>query len=439
MSWRLKYGDTAVTFTAPGEVPATQLAAPAFTPLLDPPQAVRDALDAPAGSPRLRDLAAGARKVLLVVPDLAQPAGLPVVLLQVLDVLQDSGVGLRQVEILVARGMRSRLEADEAERLIGPEVWNRVTVRQHDPEDRDALTDLGETERGTPLWLNRCTMESGQLLILAGSIYPEAATGFFGGPALVLPGLAGQDSALANRRLVLAEPPVLGFHPDCRPGELEGNPVYEDSVEAADKVEPDFLVHTVLDEDGRMVRVVAGEWRRAFENGCTWLRGKLRVPVNEPRAWAVASAGGAVRDHDFVRAHGPLGVAASCVRDGGHLVYLAECAAGLGSSELEAWMARGSAAAVEAALREAYHPDGHVALALKQITERIQVHLVSALPEEQVAGLGLRPHATVESAWAAVAAEVPEAAPGFVVPAPAKVLLGVPTPREPVVGEHTVA
>jgi lactate racemase len=431
--WRLKYGDTAVTFTAPEETSVAQLAPAPITPLLDPPQAVRDALDAPAGSPRLRDMAAGARRVLIVVPDLSQPAGLPVVLHQVLDVLQDSGVGLRQVEILVARGLHSRLEADQAEQLIGAEVWNRVAVRQHDPAELDELAELGDTERGTPLWLNKHTMESGQLLILVGAISPDPVTGFEGGPGLLLPGLAGRESAMASRRLVLAEEGA-GFHPDCRIGELEGNPVYEDSVEATEKVDPDFLVHTVIDEEGRMVRVVAGEWRRAFESGCSWLRTRLRVMVAEPRAWAVASAGGSAYDSDFVRAHRALDSAAACVRDGGHLIFAAECRDGLGDAELEAWVAKGSAEALTAALRKDFHPAGQLALALRLQAERIVVHLVSALPAEQVKKLGLTPHASLDEAWAAVAGVFQEGTPGFVVPAPGKAILGSPSHRESPVG-----
>jgi lactate racemase len=427
--WRLKYGESTVTFNAPGDSPVGQLAPAPFTPLLDPTQAVRDALDSPSGSQRLRDLAAGARRVLIVVPDLAQPAGLPVVLLQVLDVLQDSGVGLRQVEILVARGLHSRLEADEAERLIGAEVWNRVAVRQHDPAELAELAELGETERGTPLLLNRHTMESGQLLLLVGSISPDPVSGFEGGPALLLPGLAGRESAVASRRLALAEEGA-GFHHDCRTGELEGNPVYEDSVEATEKVDPDFLVHTVIDEEGRMVRVVAGEWRRAFENGCNWVRSKLRVPVGEARAWAVASAGGGSWDRDLARAQRGLDSAAACVRDGGHLILAAECRDGLGAEGLLEWAAKGSAEALTAALRKEYTPAGHLALALRLQVERIVVHLVSSLPEDQVRALGLTPHASLDEAWAAVAGVFPAGTPGFVVPAPAKAILASAAQRE---------
>src|SRR5438445_2780246 len=97
MAWRLKYGSSSLGLETPEEFPSRLLASAAITPLLDPTQAVRDALDAPTGSQRLRDLAAGARHVLLVVSHSPQATGLPVTLPQILDVLQDSGVGLRQV------------------------------------------------------------------------------------------------------------------------------------------------------------------------------------------------------------------------------------------------------------------------------------------------------------------------------------------------------
>ncbi|MBI5835879.1 MAG: DUF2088 domain-containing protein [Candidatus Eisenbacteria bacterium] len=422
MAWKLKYGDTGVTFAAPEGVTVSLLAPAPITPLLDPTQAVRDALDAPTGSPRLRDLAAGARKVLLVVPALSRPCGLPVVLSQVLDVLQDSGVGLRQVEILVARGLQPRLEADQVEAVIGSEVWNRVVVDQHDADDAEGLDELGDTERGTPLHLNRRTMEAGQLLVLVGTLGLDPLAGFSGGPGLMLPGLSGRATALASRRLALGDPSGSEPAPDCRPGELEGNPLYEDSVEATEKVDPDFLVHTAVDEDGRMLKVVAGEWRKAYEAGCNWLRPRLRTPFAEPRPWAVASAGG--RDRDFLLSLAPLVSASACVRDGGSLVYLARCGGGLGSASLEKWLTLGSAAAISGALRGEYDADGHLAMLVRRELERIQVHLVSSLPSDTVKKLGLIPHATLEEAVEAARAAAPEGSQGFVVPAPARTLLG---------------
>ncbi len=436
MAWKLRHGDEWVSLDLPEEFPAKALAPAPITPLLDPVQAVRDALDSPSGSPRLRDLAAGARHVLIVVPDHAG-TGLAVVLPQVLDVLQDSGVGLRQVEILVATGMRGRLEADEMESIVGSEVWNRVVVRQHDPLDDANMTDLGESERGTPLILNRKAVESGQLLILAGAIAPDPYCGFEGGPQLVLPGLASRVSGMSHSRLALNNLPDTGVYEGCRPGELDGNIVYEDSLEGADKVDADFLVHTVVDEGGRLVKVVAGEWRKAFESGCDWLRGKLKVTVHEERAWAVASAGGhAGSDASLFQAHRLLIESNTCVRNGGHLVFMAACPNGFGSDAFEKWMSHPDLDSLEKAARASFDLEGRAAIALRRIAQRIKVHLVSPLPAAAIKAAGFISHATLDDAWKVVAAAHPDGGVGYIVPHPDFFLPVTPVRREVLLEER---
>lgn len=430
MAWRLRYGDEWVSLELPEQFPAKVLAPAPITPLLDPVQAVRDALDSPMGSPRLRDLAAGAKRVLIVVPDRAG-TGLPVVLPQVLDVLQDSGVGLRQVEILVATSLRGRLEADEMESIVGSEVWNRVVVRQHDPGDTANMTDLGESERGTALSLNKRAVESGQLLILAGAIAPDPYCGFEGGPQLVLPGLASRASGLGHSRLALNNLPDTGVYEGCRAGELDGNIVYEDSLEGADKVDADFLVHTVMDEGGRLVKVVAGEWRKAFEAGCDWLRGKLRVTVHEERAWAVASAGGvAAADATLFQAHRLLLESNTCVRNGGHLIFLAACPGGFGSAAFEKWLAHPDLESLERAARASFDLEGRAAIAIRRAALRIKIHLVSPLPAATIKAAGFLPHATLAEAWEAVAAAHPDGGVGYIVPHPDFFLPVTPVRRE---------
>ena len=437
MACRLRFGAASVNLEIPAEFPSRALATATMTPLLDPTQAVRDALDAPTGSARLRDLAGGARHVLIVVPHRAYPSSLPTVLPQVLDVLQDSGVGLRQVEILVAGGVRPHLEADAAEAMIGPEIWNRVAVRQHDPDDAGSAVDLGETERGTPLLLNPKAVESGQLLILVGSIGLDALAGFSGGARLVLPGLASRAAIAAHERLGLNEE-LTGIDPNCRAGERDLNPLYQDALEGADKVDPDFLVHTILDDEGRMVKVVAGDWRKASELGADWIRSRMRVTVPEPRTWAVASAGGERHDATFYQAAGSMVEAARCVKDGGHLGFLAECAAGLGSDRMLEWFGSGNARDMERKLRGTRDPDALLALAVRSQAERVHIHLASRLAAAEVEAMGLSAHETPEAAWAAMAGSLKESASGYIVTAAATCLLEPSQRREPVAEERPV-
>ena len=83
--------------------------------------------------------------------------------------------------------------------------------------------------------------------------------------------------------------------------------------------------------------------------------------------------------------------AARAVREGGSLLYFAECAEGYGSQALKDWTERfHSAAELEEALRKNFVVGSHKAYWLARLGERVRVYLVSSL--EQGCVLGCRFH-----------------------------------------------
>ena len=85
--------------------------------------------------------------------------------------------------------------------------------------------------------------------------------GFSGGRKLICPGLAALET------IRVWHSPDFLEHPNARTGCLEGNPVHEENTWIARRAGCDFIVNTVLDEQRRILSVVAGDMEAAFAEG----------------------------------------------------------------------------------------------------------------------------------------------------------------------------
>lgn len=363
---------------------------------------VRSALDRATVGPPLGALLDEASHVGLVVPDRTRPAGMDVVLPALFEWLAE-GDGARRVSLLVGGGAHA---PDEGARWVArvPEPWRpRVSLHVHDARDDRALVSVGTTTRGTPVFLHRA-LEDVDAVVVTGAIGYHYFAGFSGGRKGIFPGLAGVASIQANHRHVLSETHDE-LHDACRPGNLLGNPVHEDATEAVRLLKrPIFLVNVLAREDGAPEDVVTGDLVEAHRIGCERYLARHAVSLDAPADVVLADAGGAPRDVDLVQAHKALLHAASIVRDGGTLIFLAECAGGVGSRTMVPWFDHETSAAMARAMRDAYTLNAHTALSFRRITERVHVRFVTELPDALCRKAGAEPAPNAEVALAEAAA-----------------------------------
>ena len=131
----------------------------AAPPLADLDLAVRAALAAPVGAPRLRELARGARSVVVTIPDASRPCPSEPVLLALLDELAAAGVPDDAVAVAIGCGLHATTGEAERARLAGPQVVRRVEV--FDAQGIETETaDLGETSLGAPARIARRVAEA---------------------------------------------------------------------------------------------------------------------------------------------------------------------------------------------------------------------------------------------------------------------------------------
>jgi len=161
------------------------------------------------------------RRVTLIVNDATRPTPTAEILKGLRPALAQ-----KEVKILVGTGAHRKPVEKEFQRLLGGlyEEFRPVTFA-HDWRDERLLAKVGTTTRGTPVVLNKRALEAEAVLAIS-SVEPHWFAGYTGGRKSLLPAIAGEQSILANHKLVLkGESDSL---------KLAGNPVHEDMDEAMD-------------------------------------------------------------------------------------------------------------------------------------------------------------------------------------------------------------
>ena len=406
---QLGYGRSSVPFEfEDGRFEVLERDAPEERALTD--GEVGAAIDDPVDSQSLEEIISPGESVLVVVSDATRATGSAQVVNLLVRRLIALGVAPYDLRIIFATGIHRPVTREEKAELLTPFIAQRVRTLAHDAGDESQHVSYGATERGTPVELNRALFEHSHV-ILTGSVGFHYFAGFTGGRKSVCPGLASKRTIEATHLLAL-DFELGGRRAGVGTGRLDGNAVHEECERIAAEAAPSFLINTVTDARGRVVRVYAGDWRAAHRLACAEYADSHTVRIKEKRRAVVVSAGGAPSDLNLVQAHKALEMAAHACAEGGHIVLVAECADGLGRADFLKWFDSADSRALEARLRDAYEVNGQTAWSLLTKAERFRVQLVSNLPDEDVRHMRMTPARTPAEALARVDAD----ADGYVLP-----------------------
>jgi nickel-dependent lactate racemase len=149
---------------------------------------------------------------------------------------------------------------------------------------------------------------------------------------------------------------------------------------------PAFLLDTIVDDEGAIRDLCVGT-PAGFADACARADARCRHPLPEPYDVVVAGCGGAPADASLMQALKTPCNFAPAVREGGVLVWVADC----GTSRLdrfERWLSLESLEALRAEVVRDYDLFGHNAIRLREIATSHRLVLVSRLPTERVRQLG---------------------------------------------------
>ena len=254
MRFELPYGDGSIGAELPGRPRVvSNVERGALPPVEDLDAAVRGALAAPIGLPRIRELVRPGASVTIAFDDHTTGSFgpiRPVAIRAVLDELAAAGVSRRDVALICANALHRMLRPEELALLLDEglvrEFGPRLTC--HDAEDPAQIVDLGVTpEHGYPVEVHRRVAES-DLTVYVNTNYIR---GFTGGWKSVCVGLStwrtirvthtpdGMSMSVHRNRMhaVLDE---MGQHLEARLGRRI------------------FKVDTILADPHRAARIFAG-------------------------------------------------------------------------------------------------------------------------------------------------------------------------------------
>ncbi len=158
---------------------------------------------------------------------------------------------------------------------VGLEIMERVNVKNHHPFLN--LEYVGESQLGTPIWVNK-TYSDAELKIAISGVIPHSLAGFGGGAKIVLPGVCGLQTLEANHRASLRGIGIgLGYITDLR----------RDIEEVCTKACLDFSINVIPKMDGESAGIFPGNFVTAHRRAIDFLRTIYETEIPEGKKFDI--------------------------------------------------------------------------------------------------------------------------------------------------------
>jgi len=287
--------------------------------LADEKAAVLDALQNPIGSQPLLERILPDTKICIAFTDITRATPNNRIIPWLLEHL---GGPNDNITLLNQLGTHRPNTREELETMLTREVVANYRVLNHEPENPEALVQVGTTADGTPALLNRHIVEA-DLRIITGFIEPHFFAGFSGGVKGIMPGCAGLETVMSNHGAKNIGDPQATF------GVTEGNPLWEELRDIALKTGPSFLLNVTLNEQRDITNVFAGDIIEAHKTGCVFVKKSAMQPVEQPFDIVVTTNSGYPLDLNLYQGVKGMSAGARVLKEGGTLILAAECREGV--------------------------------------------------------------------------------------------------------------
>jgi nickel-dependent lactate racemase len=386
MCIELPFGKTKVNARLPHKWKTSQLTFPAE--VTQERQTIEQAIAEPINTPRLEEIARNKKKAVVLVSDKTRLSPTAYVLPFILEKLHNAGLTKKAITVVVALGTHPPLNEGELRELVGKEIFQSYLCIQHSPEEADCI-NVGTSSMGTPIALFRPVVEA-DLRIATGNIEPHKLVGFSGGVKAVNPGCASRTTIYHNHKNSRTLFPSAG---------TVEHPIRHDLEEVQQFAPIDFLLNTIIHPDGTVLHAVAGDPILAHRQGCEWARPIFFQAVDKLYDIVIASCGGYPKDINLYQSVKTLQSAAKMCRDGGAIIWLAECNEGFANEEFRRWTeAVTDPKQTIERFYDAFSLGGHKTAYILEITQSKQVWMVTGMKDASLSKLGLHLASSVQEA-----------------------------------------
>lgn len=294
---------------------------------------VREALAHPIGTPRLRELARGRQKVVLVTSDHTRAVPSKLTLPILLEEIR-AGNPDAEITILIATGLHRPTTEEEQRRMFGDAIVDQEKIVVNKAFEDEDFERVCELPSGAELWVNKLALHC-DLLVTEGFIEPHFFAGFSGGRKSILPGICNAVTVNENHSYKAIASPYAAT------GVLEHNPIHEDMVFAARAVNVQFIMNVALNAEKKVIAAFAGDLEQAHLQGVEFVRGLAQCP-SVTGDIVVTSNGGYPLDQNLYQSPKAVATAEACCRDGGVIIMCASCCDGMGGTHFEKLIVRGT-------------------------------------------------------------------------------------------------
>jgi lactate racemase len=318
MRIQLAYGQGYVPLDSPEA--CTTVIEPAHSPgFPDEHAEIVRALNQPIGALPLRESIQPHDRICIVFTDITRATPNRRLIPWLIEYL--SFVSRERITLLNGLGTHRPNTDAELKELLTPEVVERYRVFNHEPENPEALVQVGMTHDGTPALLNRHVMDA-NVRIITGFIEPHFFAGFSGGPKGIMPGVAGLQTVMSNHGARNIADPGATF------GVTEGNPIWEEMRDIALRAGPSFLLNVALNEKREITGVFAGDLLEAHRAGCAFVKKSAMQPVDDLFDVVITTNSGYPLDLNLYQGVKGMSAGARILKPGGTLILACECRQG---------------------------------------------------------------------------------------------------------------
>lgn len=353
----------------------------------DEQELLQAALSSPLSAGSLPTFAAAGESVLVLVNDATRPTPTARMLKTIWDDIKGWDLGF-----LIATGTHRSPSEEECRRIFGV-LWEeaRGRVAVHDARDEGSLALVGTTSGGTEVYINRLAAEAGKILVLS-SVEPHYFAGYTGGRKIFLPGISGYKTIEQNHYHAMSG--------DARALAVAGNPVSRDMDEAFNFLDGEsiFSLMVVMDRERRVCHAAAGDLGQVFSS-CTQKVDKLFAVEIGEQADIVLAVSTPPLDIDFYQAQKVVENGKLALKEGGILIMVSACSAGVGNDAfLKLMEEESSPEAVIDKAQNSYRLGYHKAARLAEVETWAEIWAVTGIDDIAVESAFMKPYPGIQLA-----------------------------------------
>ncbi len=315
MRTRLQYGTDGLEVDLPASN-VTVLEPRYVAGLPDEAAAFTGAVERPLAGPPLREVVRAGDRVAVVIPDLTRPLPTDRLLPWLFAALPH--VPEERVVIVNGTGSHRANTPDELRSMVGPRVFARYRVVNHDAHDPSTLVGVGTGLDGQPVSMSRGYVEADRRIVL-GFVEPHFMAGFSGGYKGIFPAVADIASIMRYH-----DAKTIG-HPRSTWGVVDGNPTQAIIRRNGALLPVDFCINVTLNRERRITRFFCGDVLAAHDAGCAFSKETAMVACPRPFPVVVTTNSGYPLDQNLYQTVKGMSAAAQVVAEGGYIAAVARC------------------------------------------------------------------------------------------------------------------